>query len=264
MKTIKNLVALAAMAVACFSCSNDDGGAPTGTGNLGIEFDNAFKNNDLVLGSPGNITSLGESLTISNVKYIISNIVLTKEDGSTFTYPKSDSYFIVDESDENTHVLELESIPAGNYNKVTFGVGVDESQYNLGESAQGGFLSVATAAGMLPDWPNGFTSLSMAGQFTSPTVSATTDFLVKTGKTPNQYNYTEVTLDLPTKALVRTNITPEIHIVADVSKVIDGNNKIALSEHINSGSVTITDGSLINQMVANFPQMFSVAHVHND
>jgi hypothetical protein len=260
---LKN-IAVMAILMAVASCSSDDNETISGFGNIGIEFDNAFKTNDLVLNSQENTTSLNEVLKISNVKYIISNIVLTNENGTMFTYPKNESYFIVDEADGAEHVLELEDIPAGNYNKVTLGIGVDEAQYNLGEAAQGDFLATAMAAGMISDWADGYKNLWLEGTFTSGTVVTATDFTIQTGKTTGNYNYMEVTLSLPTKALVRTNITPEIHIVADISKVIDGTNKIALSNHISGSSVTISSGTPIDLMVANFAQMFSVAHVHND
>jgi len=86
-------------------------------------------------------------------------------------------------------------------------------------------------------------------------------FMVHTGKTGTDYNYTEVTLDLPSgqKALVRTEITPEIHIIADLSKITDGVNKINLSQ-----GAMIMGGAQLPLIVSNLSDMFSVAHVHND
>lgn len=71
---------------------------------------------------------------INNAIYIISNIVLTKTDGSTYTVPKSQSYFFVNEADVASTILNLPNIPAGNYNKVTFGIGVDQAQFDAGAS----------------------------------------------------------------------------------------------------------------------------------
>ncbi len=101
--------------------------------------------------------------------------------------------------------------------------------------------------------------MAFEGSFTSPTVTTATDFKVHTGQTGTDYNYTEVTLTLPTNAMVRTTITPQIHIVADASKIIDGTNKFKLSE-----SATIMGGSSLALITANLINMFSVAHVHND
>jgi len=263
---LKNKIAVLAMAAVFVSCSNDDNDAAVGgTGSLGIEFDNSFGDNDLILNNQSNVTSVNEVLKISTIKYIVSNIVLTKEDGTTFTYPKSESYFIVDESNSSSLVLDLGNVPASNYTKVKFGIGVDKAQFDLGATGQGDFLAKAQAADMLWGWSAGYKFLAFEGTFTSSTVLTDTPFMVHTGQTGTDYNYTEVTLDLPTKALVRTTVTPEIHIIADLSKIIDGTNKIKLSDN-NSGGMgaMIMGGANLSLITANLNGMFHVAHVHND
>src|SRR6478609_11091687 len=150
---IKNIIVVMAIAFALGSCSNnDDDTAVTGQGKLGVEFDNVFGSKNLILNTDSNTTSQGEVLKISDVKYIISNIVLTKDDGTTFTYPKTKSYFIVDEADAETQEIELENIPAGDYTKIKFGIGVDKAQFDLGASGQGDFLAKAQEADMLWNW----------------------------------------------------------------------------------------------------------------
>ncbi|HLN96018.1 MAG TPA: MbnP family protein, partial [Flavobacterium sp.] len=113
----KNLLFMACivMGTTVVSCSNDDNNTPSGTGNLTVEFDNVFGANDLILNTASYSTSQNENLKISQVKYIVSNIKLTRTDGTIFTYPKAESYFIVDETDVTTHELELSGIPAGDY-----------------------------------------------------------------------------------------------------------------------------------------------------
>ena len=259
--TFKNIIAVLAIAVLCNACNNDDSAITniSGTGNLGVEFDNSFGANDLILNAANTPTSNNEVLKVTKIKYIISNIVLYNQYGVSFAYPKSQSYFIVDEADEATHVLELTGIPAGNYTKIKFGIGVDQPQYALGESNQGDFYATAQHAGMISDWASGYRFLSFEGQFTSPSVTTATSFTVHTARTDADYNYKEVTLDLPSQALVRTTITPEIHIVADLSKIIDGTNKMRLSDNSN-----ITSGANMSLVAANSTSMFTVAHVHND
>lgn len=256
--------AIVAISIALTSCSNDEE-TITGTGNLGIEFDNAFGANDLILSTQANTTSNGEVLKISKVKYIISNIVLTKEDGTTFTYPKSESYFIIDEATPASLIPELKNVPAGNYTKIKFGIGVDKAQWELGATGQGNFLTSAQAAGMMWSWSAGYKFVAFEGTFTSATVTTGTSFMVHTGQTGTDYNYTEVTLTLPTKAMVRTNITPDVHIISDVSKIIDGTNKIKLTDNNMGGmGAMIMGGSNLPLITANLNAMFSVAHVHND
>ncbi|AWI27131.1 MbnP family protein [Flavobacterium pallidum] len=263
---LKNSLAITAIAIALASCANDDDNHSTsGQGKIDVEFDNVFGSANLILNAQGNATSQGETLNISDVKYIISNIELIREDGTVFIYPKSESYFIVSEANEATHVLELEHIPAGNYTKIKFGIGVDESQYNLGETAQGDFFAAAQSEGMALSWNAGYKHLLFEGMFTSATVITPTPFMIQTAKSDSNYNYTDVTLDFPDMALVRTTITPDVHIFADVEKVIDGTHKIKLTDNNVSGmGAMITSGENLSLITANLSGMFAVDHVHND
>lgn len=263
----KNMATVLAVTALFVSCSDDDSAVKnvSGNGKIGIEFDNAFGDNDLILGMQGNRTSNGEVLKVSTIKYIISNIVLTKEDGSTYTYPKSQSYFIVDETDATTHVLNLIDVPAGDYTKVKFGVGVDKEQFDMGATGQGDFLALAQAEDMLWSWSAGYKFLAFEGTFKSPTVTTDTSFMIHTGQTGTDYNYTEVTLDMPTKALIRPTITPVVHIIADLSKITDGANKISLTDNnMNGMGAMIMSGAALPLITANIATMFRVDHVHND
>lgn len=256
---------IAALSISLISCSNDDSENISGNGKITLKFDNAFGANDLILNTQGNTTSNNEVLKISLVKYIVSNVVFTKADGSTYVYPKSKSYFIADEATAAGQQFQLSDIPAGDYTKVKFGIGVDEEQWKLGAAGQGDFLAQADNAGMMWSWAAGYKFFALEGNFTSPTVTAATPFMIHTGKTGTDYNYTEVTLDLPTKALVRTDITPAIHIITDLSKVIDGPNKIKLSDNNMGGmGAMIMGGANLPLITQNINTMFRVDHVHND
>lgn len=262
----KNLIAFTAVLITLVGCNNDETNLNSNEkGKLEVEFDNIFSGADLTLNTQVNTTSQEENLKIGKVKYIVSNIVLTKEDGTVFVYPKNQSYFIVDESDESKCVLELQDVPVGNYTQIKFGIGVDQAQYNLGVTGQGDFLAQAEAADMLDSWDAGYKFIAFEGSFTSNTVSSDTSFMVHTGKTVSNYNYTEITLSMPDKALVRTTITPEVHIMADVAKIIDGTNKIKLSDNTAGGmGAMIMSGNNLSLVTANLQEMFSVNHVHND
>lgn len=263
---LKNIVVLAAITIVFSSCSNDENKAEAGEkGKLIVEFDNVFGSADLILNTQGNLTSQGETLKVSDIKYIISNIVLTKEDGTTFVYPKSESYYIVSEANEATHEIELENIPAGNYTKIQFGIGVDETQYNAGQTVQGDFFAFAQTEDMAWSWSAGYKHLLFEGTFTSSTVTTPTTFMVHTGKSGANYNYTDVTLNFPDTALIRTTITPDVHIFADVAKVIDGTNKIKLTDNNMGGmGAMIMSGANLPLITTNLNTMFTVDHVHND
>ena len=261
---LKKATAVIALSITMASCTSDEM-AISGTGKLNVEFDNAFGSNDLILKTQENISTNNEVLKIDNIKYIISNIVLTKEDGTTFTYPKSESYFIVDEGTPASLLANLENVPAGNYTKIKFGVGVDKEQFDLGATGQGDLLVNAQGAGLTWSWAAGYKFLVMEGSFTSPSVTNNALFKVHTGKSGTDYNYTEVTLEFPSKALVRTTITPVIHIITDVSKILDGVNKIKLSDNNPTGTAAdIMFGANLPLITANVSKMFKIDHVHND
>lgn len=263
-KYIIKAVAVLAMALSLVSCSKNDDGLG-GNGNLKIQFENGFADNVLVFGSPTLPTSQSEVLKISTIKYIVSNIVLTKTDGTIFTYPKSQSYFIVNEADASSLVLNLSAIPAGDYKSIQFGIGVDKAQYDLGQTGISDFWIAAQNQGMTWDWASGFKFLAFEGTFTSPTVTQDTSFMIHTGKTGTDYNYTLINLDLPTNALVRSNITPQIHLSTDLSQIIDGTNKISLTSNNGMGmGAMIMGGANLPLISANLVNMFSVEHVHND
>ena len=242
------------------SCSNDNSNLinPNDLGQINLEFDNVYKNADFAFNT--NYTnSNGEIVKFTNAKYIISNIIVYKEDGTTFQIPKNESYFIVNEANFASTEIVLSNIPAGNYTKVTFGIGVDQEKFNTGEVGQGNFLATAQSENMIWSWSAGYKFLSLEGTFTAPTTVNATQFRVHTGQTSTSYNYTTVSLDFPDKALVRKTITPDVHLFADLSKVTDGTNTI---NFINGANVMF--GTKLALVTANISTMFSVDHVHND
>lgn len=257
---LKNIVAVMAMALAFTSCSNDDdnNNSVTGEGSLKIEFDNVYGSADFAVNT-AYTNSNGEVIKANKVKYIVSNIVLTKVDGTTYTVPKTESYFIIDELTPASTLLTIPNIPAGNYKSISYGIGVDKAQFDLGATGQGNFLTTAQNAGMMWSWSAGYKFVAFEGTFTSSTVTTDTNFKLHTGQTGTDYNYATILMNFPDNALVRTNITPQVHIMADLKHLLDGTNKINLSE-----GATIMGGSKLALATANLTTMFDAHHVHND
>lgn len=258
---LKNIALAMVAAIAITSCSDDDNNNQiSGEGNLKLEFDNVYGDANFAFNTPYT-NSNGEIIKAEKAIYIVSNIVLTKIDGSTYTVPKSQSYFFVNEADAASTLLNLPNIPAGNYNKVTFGIGVDQAQFNAGADGQGTLWETAgnPALGMTWSWAAGYKFIKFEGTVTS-TTHTDANYRVHTGKTGDVYNYAEVTLDLPENALVRTNITPQVHIMADLKKIVDGTTVINFEE-----ALDVMGGTKVQNISANnVPTMFEVHHVHND
>lgn len=258
---LKNIAIAVVAALTFTSCSNDDKKSISGEGSLKLEFDNVYGDENLIFGAEYT-NSNSEKVKPEKAIYIVSNIVLTKTDGSIYTVPKSQSYFFVNESNAASTVITIPNVPAANYTKVKFGVGVDKAQFDAGASGQGTLWETAgsPSLGMTWSWAAGYKFIKFEGKYTSSTTTTDTEFKVHTGKTGDVYNYAEVTLDFPENALVRANITPQVHIMADLKKVIDGTIKINFDE----GASVMSGTKVQNISANNVPTMFEVHHVHND
>ncbi|QTE21262.1 MbnP family protein [Polaribacter cellanae] len=259
MKILKYIAVLflTATIASCSSSSEDD---LIGEGNVRLEFDNAYKTSDLLLKTTPYKANETEKIKISKVKYIVSNIRLENATGNVFTYPKNDSYFIVDEEVETSQFITLTGVPADNYTKVTFGIGVDQEKYLEGATGQGDFLSKAKEAGMMWSWQAGYKFIVFEGMYTSSTTTTETAFAFHMGSHGTAVdNYKEVTLNLTNSARVRTNATPEIHIVSNVANILDGTTKFMLDD----APQIHVDGLKSPQIATNVNGMFSVNHVHN-
>ena len=261
MKSIYKLFAITVLLGVLSSCSsaNDETTELSGANSVTLEFDNSVGTDDLLLATSSYTNSQDETLTITRLNYIVSNFRLTNDIGEVFTYEKDDSYFITSEETSSTEVL-LQNIPAGRYVSVTFGIGVDQEKYLQGAEGQGNFLTVAEESNMMWSWQAGYKFLNFEGTFTSTTVTEETDFKVHMGSHGSSLdNYKEVTLSLGTDALVSDDISPIIHLIADANAILDGDNKLSLTEQ----SVIMVSEEKSPKVALNTASMFSVDHVHN-
>lgn len=249
------------------ACSKDDetqAPALQGNGEVEIYFDNTMNGNDLVLGQTYT-NSNGEGISVSRLNYIVSNVVLFKADGTKFVYPKEESYFLISE-ENGMYTIHLKEVPAGEYTKIKFGIGVDQQRYVQGETAQQSFWDLATKYHMTWTWNTGYKFLNYQGTFTSQQNSDTPlDFKVHLGSSSQTDNYSEVTLDIPTVIKVTEGEVPNVHIMADANVILDGQNKISLQQNMNDAGTgtAIMGGELLISVRKNIQEMFTVDHVHN-
>ncbi len=193
---ISKYIAAFFIAATLTACSTEEEEMLSGEGNLSIEFDNAFGDSDLILNSTSYISNSSEKIKISSVKYIVSNFKLETEEGVVYTYPKEESYFIVDENNVSSQFINLTNIPAGNYTKMIFGIGVDQEKYLAGATGQGDFLTLAQDAGMMWSWQAGYKFVVFEGDYTSDNTAIPTAFAFHMGSHGTALdNYKEVTVD---------------------------------------------------------------------
>ncbi|WP_396603295.1 MbnP family protein [Algibacter sp. R77976] len=264
MKLIKFTFALLVCA-AITSCSSDDSTEDlTGqTGDIVLKFDNGVGDQDFIFGTSYD-KSNDESFKLETLKYIVSNIRLTDNEGNTFMYPSDSNVFIVNEADGNTAGeiwVTLNDIDAANYTAITFGIGIDQERFALGADGQGDFLTEAQDEGMLWSWASGYKFIRFDGTYSTSTVTDEGLNLHMGSVGTSLDNYKETTLSLPNEVLVREDKTPEIHIKADIMMAFDGVTSVSFTDGYDQVHVDAVETPVIATNVAS---MFSVHHVHND
>lgn len=232
MKHSKKIVALMLLFALAFnwSCKKEEPPAaitpeptPSGeTGSVKLEFRNEVSGAPLVFGTKYTNAN-GDTFTVSKFNYYISNIVLKKEDGSNYVVPES--YHIVKHSVASTQNITLQKIPTGNYQNISFMLGVDSARNVSG--AQTGDLDPVKASDMYWSWSSGYIFLKLEGsspQSGDPSKSITYHIGGYGGanKTQRNFNFGFTS----TTAKVSQSQTPTIQFIADVNELFDTPNKL--------------------------------------
>ncbi|AFM04173.1 hypothetical protein Fleli_1774 [Bernardetia litoralis DSM 6794] len=263
-----------AFSLSLFSCEKDEETEPeidsSKTGTVEIKFDNIAGLNDLTLGEEYT-NAAGETFKVDMLQYYISNIVLKSEDGTEFVVPQDDSYFLVKEEDVETQHIQIPNVPEGNYNEVTFTVGVDSLRNTKPVSERTGVLDIGVeGAGkeMYWSWNSGYIFFKMEGTSTAIEATETNpngNFYYHIGgfggyDGPTLNNIRTVTVSLGSDAAqAREEITPSIHLVVDILKAFEGTTQVSLKEYpvvmVNPYSLNVSE---------NYMKAFEYHHVHND
>ena len=156
------LISIPLLFLSLMSCDDDDS-PPQGEGQLTLEFDNHVGEEDLELNQDYTNTN-GETFRLSKLNYYISNIKLKTNDGKEFIVPQDSSYFLIMENDEESQEVTIDDIPAGNYNQITFTIGVDSLRSTMDITKRQGVLDPAQGHdGMYWTWNSGYIFFKMEG-----------------------------------------------------------------------------------------------------
>jgi hypothetical protein len=261
MKKILSFLLVIAMLSGC-----SDNNTSSETGPITLEFDNVVGTSNLQLNTSDTpyTNSKGEVYKLTSLTYYVSNIELKRDDGTVYTDPiKSDGslgYYLIDENDASSQEITLENVPSGNYTEVTFTIGVDASQVDQG--AQTGVLD--PAKGFFWSWNSGYIFMVVEG--VSP-ASAEDEHVFqyhiggyKSDPASNQVNNVRtVTLSFNgDSAPVRAQHQPEVHLLFDVNKFLDGaGEKISFTSNASRHSPKACE-----KLADNILTSFVVDHIH--
>lgn len=239
---------------------DDDHDHPAVTANdFTIEFEHLGSNDSvLVLNSKVYTDSANEPYAISALKYYVSNVQLTRTDGTIWQEPNSYHLIEVKGAPNDNPDLTLKNVPLGNYKRITFAIGVDPIAN--GRTDQVGDLDPAND--MSWGWNTGYKFLKLEGYRvlgTRPDTATDPTIMLHVG---TNALYRPVTLELPTVATVTNEIAPQAHLAVDVNSILGGANVITLG---NTGlMVMMGSDPVAKQLADNYAKMFGVEHVHND
>lgn len=272
MKLFPKLITLSALAlVALASCKkekqepvyNDKDLAP-----LSVEFDNIVGGQNLYLNSGSYTNAAGETYSVTLLQYFISNIKVSKADGTEYIVPQDSSYFLIKEGNEDFSEA-LVNVPEGDYTSLTFTVGVDSLRSTMDVSKRTGVLDPSGSMddGMYWGWNSGYIFFKMEGISAAAPVdgSGQRKFRYHIGgfggyDAPTVNNIKTVTLDLSARgvAQVRKGKTSNIHLMVDIDKVLSGSTTVSIA-----ANPTVMFGDYSKTIANNYAQMFRHDHTEN-
>lgn len=265
------------------SCDNDDDDAVKEPGTMDVTFDNIAivggKQTQLTMATPGsadyNYTNeMGQKFNINLLRYYISAIELDGPNGEHYhdhmevKATESKGYYLVDESNSKSQTVTLSEIPAGEYNKITFTVGVDSA--GVVDGASGGVLDPANK--MFWSWNSGYIAVKFEGQSDMSNGGASGETVTSDNKkgivyhvggwkniagSAFVYNNKKITLAFDTNVKIEKGKSPELHLVFDVLSMFKGTKNIDFTGNHNVHKPS--DGV---DMANNIAKAFAYDHVH--
>lgn len=288
MQNLKKYLLLSTFSLGVISCQNSDDNPVAN--NVTLEFNNTFKNTTIVLGGAAsgtattNTSAEGQVHRFSELKYVISNIRLIKADGNEVPYKINDldqGATVIDQSKPETLRYILSNIPAGEYKRIKFGLGVKRDLNVLDQVRFPKFYATAGAndTQMMWEWGAGYRFTKIEGFYGTDNkqMSIHTGSTIKGSEsnfTQGVDAYRDVTLDLPKTAIV-DNKAPKIIVKADFDKLLTGKiNTIVLVTGTGSDGNATPNIHTANQMIkfvdnlggngsSDISGMFSVSSVEN-
>jgi len=256
MKLSQYLLALLCPIIFLSSCKKSDDEITADTkSTFTMEFENQVNGSPLVLNTNTYKNAKGEDFKINIFKYYVSNIKLSKADGTVFLIPES--YFLIDASKSESTIITLKDVPTGDYTKIEYTIGVDYARNFAG--AQTGALDPMN--GMFWTWNSGYIFVKFEG--TSPQSTATSNaltFHIGGVLDPNNTIRTFSTdINVANPLRIRTDKKPDMHFIVNAGALFTGKTDISFAK------LNFTMGGENSVIVAdNYANgLFRLDHIHN-
>lgn len=288
MQNFRKYLLLSAASLTLASCSSDDDNPVAN--NVTLEFNNTFKSTTIVLGNAtaasatANTSAGGQVHHFSELKYVISNIRLIKDDGSEVPYNVNDldkGATVIDQSKVASLSYVLTNVPSATYKQIKFGLGIKPEQNTLDQARFPNFYAAAGTndTQMMWEWGSGYRFTKVEGFYGTDNKAMSIHTGSTVEGTAGSYTqgvnaYRDITLNLTSNAVVGSK-APKIKIKADFDKLLSGKaNTITLSTGTGMNDNATPNVHTAAQMVkfvdnlggngsSDITGMFSVSSVEN-
>lgn len=247
-----------------FGCKDEV--QPERTGEMEFVFRNKVNTLPLAQNVGKYSNALGEDFVVTTFNYYLSNFELVKDDGSVYTIPKDESYFLIRGNDGTTSDFAISNIPEGDYVALRFSIGIDREKSMSGVEERVGDLDIVDHADMYWSWNPGYIFMKLEGTSSKAPESPSGDRIFRyhiggyggyDQETFNNIRTAEINFD-NTKAILREDKTPRLIVGANVAKLFDGVNTISIESN---PTIMFAEKSI--EVADNYEKMFVFDHLHN-
>jgi hypothetical protein len=198
--------------------------------------------------------ALGQPYVLNTLLYYVSNVKLTRADGTVWTEPNSYHLVRVQGAPNANPAIALANVPFGNYTKLTMSFGVDAAA-NTSTDKVG---DLDPGNGMAWDWTTGYRFMVMEGEY-RPAGYPVKDLTYHIG---TNAAYRTMELALPEPATVMATVAPQAHVLVDINTVFGGPNQMDFSQP--EQLTVMHNPAQLVRVADNVRTIFAVEHVHND
>ena len=188
-------------------------------GTVKVSFKNMVDTLPLIFGNTYKNPN-GDTMTINMFKYYISNVVLTKADGSKYT--EAESYHLINHGNASTLSFTSSNIPAGTYKSISYIIGVDSTRNVSG--AQDGDLK--QSLGMFWNWNTGYIMLKLEGNSPQAGSTGKTISFHIGGFSGANNVLKKVTINFAQDLVIASNKNPELKLKTNVNEMFKSPNLI--------------------------------------
>ncbi|WP_139230200.1 MbnP family protein [Lishizhenia tianjinensis] len=280
---MKKIIGMFAIAVFAVACKKEDiqQNQNEYKGEILVNFDLKAGSSPLALRAAGDTvnydynTSNNQAFNVSNFGFYVSAFTLSGPNGESYTQEmkataeSAKGYYKVEASNPSSSFINLDNIPEGSYDQVSFTIGVGEEGVQSG--ASGGVLDPANGAWFW-NWNAGYIAMKVEGSAAdspqefvdqgngSSIPAKRMEFHVGGWKDVEGSmfvnNLKTLTLDFGSPILIGEKYAPEAHVVVDVLPFFNAsNNDFTTSYSVHSPMAGAP-------FAATFQSMFVMDHVH--